>query len=372
MSGGANGGPDGGSGGGSGEGAGPRGTGGTGAPAFVLDMRDRRPVWALPDWAIQEIRAALPGDWEFRLVDGFADGTGDGSGGLKPETLAALPGAVVYCGFGIPAEILRAGTSLRWVHSGSAGVGSSITPEMKASPVLFTNSAGIHGPPMAESVVGHILYFARGLDLAARAQREGRWNTEPFYAGDTPVREVAGGTVGIVGYGGIGREVAARVLPMGARVLGLKRRPGGEAPDGVELVHGDEGLDRLLAESDWLVVTAPDTPETRGLLTRERIGRMKPGAVFINVARGAIADEEALVDALRSGRLRGAALDVFAEEPLAPGHPFWTLPGVLVSPHVSPVSRGFWRRQVDLILFNLRAFQEGSPLRNQVDREAGY
>ena len=368
MSGGANGGP----GGGPGEGAGPRGAGGGGAPAFVLDMRDRRPVWALPEWAIQEIRDALPEAWEFRLVDGFADGTGDGSGGLKPETLAALPGAVVYCGFGIPAEILRAGTSLRWVHSGSAGVGSSITPEMKASHVLFTNSAGIHGPPMAETVVGHILYFARGLDLAVHGQREGRWNTEPFYAGDTPVREVAGGTVGILGYGGIGVEVAARVLPLGARVLGLKRRPGGDAPEGVELLHGEEGLDRLLAESDWLVVTAPDTPETRGLLTRERIGGMKPGAVFINVARGAIADEDALVEALRSGRLRGAALDVFAQEPLAPGHPFWTLPGVLVSPHVSPVSRGFWRRQVDLILANLEAFLAGEPLRNQVDREAGY
>lgn len=345
---------------------------GGGAPVFVLDMRDRRPVWALPDWAVEEIRGALPDGWEFRLVDGFADGTGDGSGGLKPQTLAALPGAVVYCGFGIPAEILRAGTALRWVHSGSAGVGSSLTPDMKTSDVLFTNSAGIHGVPMAETVVGHILYFARGLDLAARAQHEGRWNTEAFYAGDTPVREVAGGTVGILGYGGIGREVAARVLPMGARVLGLKRNPGGEAPSGVELLHGDGGLERLLAESDWLVVTAPDTPDTRGLLTRERIGRMKRGAVFINVARGAIADEDALVDALRSGRLRGAALDVFAEEPLPAGHPFWTLPGVLVSPHVSPVSRGFWRRQVDLIVANLQAFLAGEPLRNQVDREAGY
>jgi len=343
-----------------------------GAPAFVLDMRDRRPVWAIPDWAIDEIRGALPEGWEFRLVDGFADGTGDGSGGLKPETLAALPGAVVYCGFGIPAEILRVGTSLRWVHSGSAGVGSSITPEMKAASLLFTNSAGIHGPPMAETVLGQILYFARGLDLAVRAQREGRWNTEPFDAALTPVREVAGGTVGILGYGGIGREVAVRVLPLGARVLGLKRRSGGEAPEGVELLHGDGGLERLLAESDWLVVTAPDTPETRGLLTRERIQRMKPGAVFINVARGAIADEEALVEALRSGRLRGAGLDVFATEPLAPGHPFWTLPGALVSPHVSPVSRGFWRREVDLIVGNLRAFLAGGPLRNQVDREAGY
>lgn len=341
-------------------------------PAFVLDMRDRRPVWAIPDWAVEEIGRALPPGWAYRVMEGASDGTGDGSGGLKPETLAALPGARVYCGFGIPAEILRVGTDLRWVHSGSAGVRGSLTPEMRASPVIFTNSAGIHGPPMAETVLALLLHFARGVDFALAAQRAGRWDTDPFYAADTPVRELAGSTLGILGYGGIGREVAARVLPLGVRVLALKRRPGGEAPPGVELLHGEAGLDRLLAESDGVVVTAPDTPETRGMLTRERIARMKRGAVFINVARGGIVDEEALVDALRRGHLRGAGLDVFAREPLPEGHPFWTLPNVVVMPHVSPVTRGFWRREVDLIVGNLRAFLAGEALRNVVDREAGY
>lgn len=343
-----------------------------GRPAFVLDMRDRRPVWGIPDWAIEEIGAALPEDWEYRVVEGWADGTADGSGGLKEETLAALPGATVYCGFGIPAELLRVGTDLRWVHSGSAGVRSSLTPEMRAADLVFTNSAGIHGPPMAETVLAMLLHFARGLDLALVAQREGRWDTAPFYAADTPVDEVAGSTVGILGYGGIGREVARRILPLGMKVLGLKRSPGGDAPEGVELLHGEAGLERLLAESDWLVVTAPDTPDTRGLLTRDHIGRMKRGAVFINVARGAIADEDALVEALRSGHLRGAGLDVFTHEPLPPGHPFWGLANVLVMPHVSPVTRRFWRREVDLIVGNLRAFLAGDPLRNLVDREAGY
>jgi phosphoglycerate dehydrogenase-like enzyme len=342
------------------------------APVFVLDMMDRRPVWSLPEWAVEEIRSALPEGWVFRKVESESDGTGDGVGGLGPETAEALDGAVVYCGFGIPAEILRRGERLRWVHSGSAGVASSLTPEMKASPVLFTNSAGIHGPPMAETAVALILYFTRGLDLALAGQQAREWDTDPFYVGDTPVREIAGGTVGILGYGGIGREIAERMLPMGARVLALKRRGGESDLPGVEVVHGDAGLERLLAESDWLVVTAPETPATRGLLNAGAFARMKKGALLVNVARGGLVDEDALVAALRSGHLRGAGLDVFVEEPLPSGHPLWGFPNVLITPHVSAVSRGYWRRQVDLIVGNLRAFLAGEPLRNQVDREAGY
>lgn len=344
-------------------------------PAFVLDMRDRRPVWALPEWAIDEIGRAMPPGWDYRVMEGVSDGTGDGRSGDDPATLAALEGAWVYAGFGITPGILRAGRELRWVHSGSAGVGSSITPELRAAPAVFTNSAGIHGPPMAETVVAMILHFARGLDFAVTAQREGRWDTAPFWDAATPVREIAGGTVGILGYGGIGREVSRRLSGFDVRVLGLVRRPredGAALPPGVELVHGSHGLERLLAESDWLVVAAPETEETRGLLDARRIGAMKRGAVLINVARGRVVDEEALLGALRSGHLRGAGLDVFATEPLPSGHPLWTAPHTLLLPHVSPVTRSFWRRQVDLIVGNLAALLEGRPLRNVVDKAAGY
>lgn len=343
---------------------------------LVLDLNDRRPIWALPDWAVEEIRAALPDGWELVSVASESEGTGDGSTRVSPEVLAALPGAHVYVGYGIAPEILEHGDSLRWVHTGSAGVGSSLSLEMLGSDVVLTNSAGIHGPPMAETVLGMILHFARGFDFAVEAKRERAWHNAPFYEAESPVRELGQSTVGIIGFGGIGREVGDRVLALGARVLGLKRRPPDEssaaATPGVEIVHGDEGLASLAVESDYLVVTAPYTEATRGLVSRELLGRMKRGAVLINVSRGALVDEVALVEALRDGRLRGAALDVFQKEPLPSDHDLWDLPNLLITPHVSPVTRGFWRREVDLIVENIGHLVAGRPLRNVVDKQAGY
>jgi phosphoglycerate dehydrogenase-like enzyme len=339
----------------------------------VLDLNDLRPIFGRPEWLGDQVRAVLPAGWSLAVLDTPAEGTGDGSSAAHPQVLAEVADARVYMGFGISPDVLTAGPALGWVHTGSAGVGSSLTPELRSRDLVFTNSAGIHGPPMAEAVLGMILHFSRGFDLAVRSQARATWDTAPFYASDSPLREISGSTVGILGLGGIGREVADRVRPLGARILGLKRTPGG-VPEGVEGVFGEEGFHRLLEESDFVVVTAPDTPATRGMMDRKAFGRMKPGAVFVNVARGKIADEDALVDALRTGRLRGAGLDVFAREPLAPDHPLWTLDNVLITPHVSPVTDRFWRREADLILHNLEAFLAGKPeeMRNVVDIEAGY
>jgi phosphoglycerate dehydrogenase-like enzyme len=345
---------------------------------MVVDLMDRRPVWAIPDWAVAELEAALPARWELWVAHTPADGSGDGAGGPHPRVLDAVRGARVYVGYGVPAAILEAGEgTLEWVHTGTAGVGGSLHEAMRRSPVIFTNSAGVHAPPMAETVVGMLLHFFRGLDFAVAAQARGSWEPEPFLAADTPVRELGSATVGILGYGGIGREVGRRLRAMGSRVLGLKRRPldGGQGAvdaHGVELLHGDAGLERLLAESEALVVSVPDTPATRGLVSREWIRALRRGAVLVNVARGRVVDEAALIEALEDGHLRGAGLDVFATEPLAPDSPLWALPNVLMTPHVSGVSRDFWRREMDLVLENLRRFVEGESLRNQVDRAAGY
>jgi phosphoglycerate dehydrogenase-like enzyme len=342
---------------------------------LVLDLNDRRPVWALPDWAVEEVRSAVPRDWEVHAASTPADGSGDGTGGPSDEVLKAVRGARVYVGFGIPPGILAVGRgTLEWVHTGTAGVGGSLHDAMRTSGVRFTNAAGIHGPPMAETVLAAILHFFRGLDFAVRGQGRGRWESRDFFRGDTPVRELGGATVGILGYGGIGREIARRLAPLDVRVLGLRRTPPLEEVDdlGTVLLHGEEGLSRLLAESEALVVAAPETPDTRGVLTRERLSALRPDAVLVNVSRGGLVDEDALVDVLREERIRGAALDVFRSEPLPAGHPLWSLPNVLITPHVSAVSRGFWRRHNDLFLENLGRFLRGEPLRNQVDLEAGY
>ena len=337
----------------------------------VVDLEDRRPVWAMPEWAVDELAAALPEEWELFMCRSVVDVAAEPS----DEVLRAMVGARVYIGFGIPAAILDAGEgTLKWVHSGAAGVSGSLHETMLSSSVRFTNSAGVHGPPMAETVVGMLLHFARGLDFAAAATYRGEWDDARFMDADTPVRELASMTVGILGYGGIGREVGRRVAPFGSTVIGLQRSPPETVVDvhGVHLVHGEQGLARLLAESDALVITAPDTPETRGLMNRERLRTLKRGTTFVNVARGRIVDEEALFEALSDGHLRGAGLDVFWTEPLPEGHPLWALPNVLITPHTSAVTRGFWRRETDLILGNLRRYLDGEPLTNEVDRARGY
>jgi phosphoglycerate dehydrogenase-like enzyme len=340
------------------------------ARQLVIDLADARPIFALPPDLLAGLRSAAPG-WDVVMVDAPTQGTGDGGHRASPLALEAVRGgAVVYMGFGIPAAILREGPSLRWVHSGAAGVRGSLTPEMRSSDVVFTNSAGIHGPPVAETVLGYLLHFARGFDHAVRSQVAGQWDRTAFDSADAPVRELAGSTVGIVGVGGIGREVARRVRCMGARVIGTRRRDA--QVEGVEILAGGEGLDRLLERSDYVVLAVPETDETRGLMDAAALARMKEGAVLVNVARGGLVDEAALLSALENGRLRGAALDAFSTEPLPDAHPFWRAPRVLLTPHTSAYTHRFWEREAELILDNLRRYLAGEALRNVVDKAEGY
>ena len=337
---------------------------------IVLDLADARPIFALPDDVVVAIRTAVP-DWDVVVVDAQTTGTGDGSHRASPRALDAVrSGADVYMGFGIPAELLREGRSLRWVHSGAAGVRGSLTPAMRESEVVFTNSAGVHGPPVAESVIGYILHFARGLDHAVRSQHRRRWEKGVFDAADAPIRELADSTVGIIGLGGIGREVAWRARGLGARVIGMRRRP--EPVDGVELLTGDDALDRLLESSHYVVLTVPETDETAGLVGADALARMRPDAVLINVSRGGLVDDRALVEALEAGRLRGAALDAFTTEPLPADHRLWEAPRTLITPHTSAYTHRFWQREAELLLDNLDRYRRGQPLRNVVDKAVGY
>ncbi len=340
---------------------------------LVADLQDQRPIWALPGWARERIRAAVPLTWSVTFMETPADGSGDGVLRAPPQLLEAVSDARVYMGYGVPAEVLEAAPQLEWVHSAAAGVGSSLGPALLTRNIRFTNSAGVHGPPIAETVLAMILYFARGLDVAVHAQREARWAASAFWAADAPVTEVSGTTTGIIGFGGIGREVARRVGCLGGRVLGLRRTGAAPAPEGgVETLGGSQGLDRILKESDYVILAAPDTRETRGMITRRRLFAMKPGAVLVNVARGGILDEEGLLAALDSGPLRGAGLDVFHTEPLPADHPLYRHPKVLMTPHVSATTRRFWERETELIADNIGRFVRGEGLRNIVDKEAGY
>jgi phosphoglycerate dehydrogenase-like enzyme len=339
----------------------------------VFNMRDERPVWAPPPWIFDALRAALPGGWTFVDVDAPVSGRGDG-GGISDRALEAIRDAEIYFGLGLPRPLLQAAIQtpmkLRWIHTGAAGVASLLHPELAEHDIVLTNSAGIHAEPMAETVLAMILHFARGLDLAVRAQAQTQWRADLYEGADSGVREIAGATVGIVGLGGIGRAVARRARALGMHVLATRRS---DSPvEDVTLLRGADALQELLARSDYIVLTVPATSQTQHMIGAAELALMRRGAVIVNVARGSVIDESALIAALQERRLRGAALDVFSKEPLPADSPLWTLDNVLITPHISATSPRYWKREGELMLDNLQRYLDGRALRNVVDVSAGY
>lgn len=342
-------------------------------PLLVVDGNAASRTWTLTSDAEKRIRAEAPPGWDIYFVRALTSSDGDGPRGSSDEVMQSIPHADAYLGFGIPRPLFLAGRKLRWVHSAAAGVGNALYPEMQASDVTLTNSAGVHAIPIAEYIVAGVLYLFRGFDLAVDQQRRSDWNKQSFVGEESPLREIGGARVLIVGTGGIGSEAARRLSALGARCRGVRRRTALGAPAGFEGVIGFDEIDRELPEADAVVLAAPLTDETRGLLRAGRLDRLGRRTILVNVARGALVDESALIERLRSGRLRGAVLDVFLEEPLAADSPLWQLRNVLVTPHISPVSPGrFWTRELDLFLDNWRRFVRGESLRNVVDKRAGY
>jgi phosphoglycerate dehydrogenase-like enzyme len=338
---------------------------------LVVDLQSPRAAWRMPPGSVAAVRAALGPDWDVVEVAAPAASDGDGGSGT-PEAVAAARGAEVYLGYGVPAAVVAAARdTLRWVHSGTAGVGATV-PHHRGTGVMLTNSAGVHAAPIADWAIAAIAYFARGLDHMVAAQRAGHWAKDEFTDLTWTVRELADLRLGVYGLGGIGGAIARRGLALGLRVAGVRRRPERGGPDGVAWVGGPDDVDRLAAESDVFVVAAPQTGATTRRVDRSLLERLPAGAVVLNVSRGGVLDETALRELLDAGRLRGAALDVFADEPLPPGHAWWRHPRVLVSPHAAAVTERFWERETALIVDNIRRYLAGTPLANVVDVEAGY
>jgi phosphoglycerate dehydrogenase-like enzyme len=262
------------------------------------------------------------------------------------------------------AEVLSQATGLRWIHARSAGIDHLMSPALHGSRALVTNGRGVFSASLAEFALGGILHFWKGVPEMVRAQGEGRW--APF----APL-PLGGKTLGLVGYGDIGQAVARRARAFDMQVLAVRRSAAASA-DGVRFLHGSGAVVELMRSCDCVVVVAALTAETEGLVSREALAALPPHAVLVNVARGGLIDEPALVEALRARRLRGAALDVFVEEPLPPGHPFWTLDNVLLSPHCADNVPGWLEAAVAVFLANLERFQRGEALLNRVDPARGY
>jgi phosphoglycerate dehydrogenase-like enzyme len=290
------------------------------------------------------------------------------------NTVEALGGiaeqadAILYCmGPGLPLEkVWNMAPRVQWVHSLSAGLESILFPALADSTVPMTNGRGVFKESLGEFTVAGILHFAKDLRRMMNNQTAGRW--EQF-----DVEMVAGKTLGVIGYGEIGRAAAVRAHALGMKIHVIRRRPQLSEEDPiVEKSFTVAQRGEMMAGVDYLLVAAPLTAESKGLVGEAELARMKPSAVVINVGRGPVIDEAALVAALQQGRIKGAVLDVFDKEPLPEGHPFWGLENVLLSPHCADHTSTWTDEAMQFWLENLRRFQSGEPLMNLVDKKSGY
>ena len=319
---------------------------------------------------LERIRAAAPGS---RIVTMSVEGLSDDP---VDDVEVLLHGWLSADAFD---RLLSRAPRLAWVHSASAGVERALTPAARERGIVITNARGVFSRPIAEYVMMMILAVRRKLPGLLELQRERTW--QPLEGGE--LRDV---TVGIVGLGSIGRAVGALATAFGCRVIATRRRPEATAQQDrdatadepsfgeamLDRVGGPETLPALLAESDFVVLAAPLTPDTEEMIDAATLALMKPGAWLINVARGRLIDERALIRALREGPLGGAVLDTFRDEPLAPTSPFYDLPNVIVTPHTSWSSARVLDRSVDLFCDNVRRYAAGEPLLNVVDPARGY
>ncbi len=281
---------------------------------------------------------------------------------------AAAPAEAVVAGLNADRAkaLLAAAPRVRWFHTLSAGVERLLIPEITQRPgLVFTNNSGAYDIPIAEHVMAFVFAAAKRLPDYGRAQAERRWERERQH------EELRDATMVVFGLGSIGGEVARLASAAGMRVIGVRRDPRGPTSPATRIV-GPDALAEVAAEADWLVVAAPLTAATEGAISAEVIARMKPTAWLVNIARGKLVDQEALVAALKAGRIGGAALDVFDPEPLPADHELWSLPNVIMTPHASSSSPRVRERSIALIAENMRRFKKGEPLLNRVDYARGY
>jgi phosphoglycerate dehydrogenase-like enzyme len=315
-------------------------------------------MWTIPDADVDRLRREFPAHTFLHARD-------------DTEGRAFIGDAEVAFSSQVSADLLSAATRLRWIHSPAAGVAGMLYPALIASDIVITNSRGLSAETIAEHVLAVTLALFRRVPLAVTRQREKIWAQDEI-GGTLGNRLLSGAHVVIVGLGAIGAATATRLTALGARVTGVRRRTNAPAVAGVASVRPPGDLLAVLPSADVVVIAAPQTKQTRGLIGRREIDAMKADAILVNVSRGGLVDEDALAGALRSGRIAGAALDVFRNEPLDSDSEIWDLPNLLITPHTSGFRPEHWDAATALFADNLRRFDRGDELLNIVDKEQGY
>lgn len=317
-------------------------------------------LWTAPAWLGERLRADFP-----QLT--VAQLPGPRYEGIERE----IEDADVCIAWSIRPEQFAHAKRLKWVHSPAAAVHQLMFPEMVKSSVIVTNARDVHGPVVAEHVIALVCALAKKLSAAIRFQEDRQWAQQAMFEQPPHIVELAGAHLLMFGMGSIGREVSHRAKGLGMRVTAVRENPE-RGPEGADAVVGLAELKRVLPEIDFVVLAAPLIPSTQKIVDREFIAALKPSAYLVNVGRGPLIDDEALIAALHTGRLAGAALDVFVEEPLPASSPYWSLPNVIVTPHTAAVTNKLWERHYQQISQNLRRFLRGEPLIGEVNKQRGY
>jgi D-2-hydroxyacid dehydrogenase (NADP+) len=284
---------------------------------------------------------------------------------------AELPDTDIFVGYSLRAEQLTDAKKLKWIHSTAAGVKQLMYQELRDSGILVTNPSGVFSVPMAEHTMGLLLALARNFPDSVRQQDRARWSQQELWDKPQHLTELNGQVLLIVGYGSIGHEVAKRARAFDMRVWGVTRSGEGDRTN-LERLFSAAQLTDALPEADYVLLCAPETSETEHLMGAAQLAKTKRGAKLINVGRGSLLDEAALVRALESGALRGAALDVAQTEPLPAESPLWKAPNLMMTPHTSAVSDRLWHRETALLMELLERWFDGRELFNRVDFARGY
>jgi phosphoglycerate dehydrogenase-like enzyme len=326
---------------------------------LLIVVHHRLELWNVPLWFVARLGDEFP---QLQIVHR------NSYEGIEEQ----LRDAEIVFTFSLRPEQFAAARKLRWIHAPTAAVHQLLFSELVSSDVVITNSAEVHGPVVAEHVMALIFALAKKIPQAAVLQRNHVWGQVEIWKDGPPPREISGATLGLIGLGSIGRRVARMASALGMRVIGVREHVEKGRPEGVEAVFPPSALDKVLKQSDYVVMAAPLLAETRGLINAARLAVMKPEAYLINVGRGPQVDAAALVEALRSRRIAGAALDVFEKEPLPPDSPLWDAENLLITPHAAGLTDKLWQRHYELFSENLRRYLAGQPLRFVVDKQKGY
>lgn len=325
---------------------------------LLIVVHHRFHLWHAPPWFAERLRRDFP-DLEVVQLSDYA------------RVNAEIADADIVIGWSLRGEQIRAAGKLKWIHSTATAVHALMSPELQNSSVVVTNARDVHGPVVAEHAMALIFALAKRLPQAMQYQREKRWAQQDLWEAAPPPREIRGATLTILGLGGIGRPLAKLANAVGMRVLAV-REHSDRGFEGVHEIFGFGQLEHALRQADFVVLALPVTPSTERLMDATRLSSLKPDAYLINVGRGVLIDEPALVHALQNRSFAGAALDVTTQEPLPPDSPLWSMDNVVITPHISGLTDKMWERHYDTFTQNFKRFRNGEPLLWEVDKKKGY